>query len=128
MTQKHPDYPKSRAEAFHNLVAEDEGRAGGMVEKYRRFVVGERGLGFLFLYEILTLAGDFQGRQGFAARRVCYRPLLGSQGRGTIFGRNLTLRHPKRLHWVRTSCWMTTWFSTRKVRKTTVSFLKTTFL
>jgi acetyltransferase-like isoleucine patch superfamily enzyme len=97
MTQKHPDYPKSRAEAFHNLVAEDEGRAGGMVEKYRRFVVGERGLGFLFLYEILTLVGGLPGAAGFAARRVCYRPLLGSQGRGTIFGRNLTLRHPKKI-------------------------------
>ncbi|OGW60768.1 MAG: hypothetical protein A2V83_02440 [Nitrospirae bacterium RBG_16_64_22] len=97
MTQNRPEYPKSRAEAFHNLVAQGEGQPGGMVEKYKAFVIGSSGLGFLVLYEFLTAVGGLPGALGFAARKVCYRPLLGRQGRGVIIGRNVTLRHPKKI-------------------------------
>ena len=58
------------------------------------------------------------GTAGFAARRVCYRPLPRLPGAGTIFGRNLALRHPKRLHWVPNVVLDDQpWFSTRRFGK-----------
>ncbi len=90
-------YPGSNAEAYQKLVSDQPEIRGGMVEKYQRFVVGSSGLGFLFLYELLMAVGGLPGALGFAARKLCYRPLLGSQGRGVIIGRNVTLRHPKKI-------------------------------
>jgi len=67
--------------------------------KYRRLTVGERGFLFLVYYELITmLLGGFPGALGHLLRRLLYRPLLGSMGRGVVIGRQVTLRHPHKIH------------------------------
>jgi acetyltransferase-like isoleucine patch superfamily enzyme len=38
------------------------------------------------------------GALGLALRKVCYRWLLGSCGRNVVFGQNVVLRHPHKIH------------------------------
>ena len=54
--------------------------------KYADLVVGRRGLGPLLKYELLAL------------RKLMYPWLLGSCGPGVIFGQNVVLRHPHKIH------------------------------
>lgn len=65
--------------------------------KYQDLFVGSRSLWRLFLYETLLLASGAPGAAGFALRKLCFRPLLGRVGRGTVFGRNVVLRHPHKI-------------------------------
>lgn len=65
--------------------------------KYRDIFVGRRGLGALLKYEFLTLLSGIPGAVGYALRKVLYRTLLGEVGRGVVFGRHLTFRHPHKI-------------------------------
>ena len=65
--------------------------------KYQDLFVGSRSLWRLFLYDTLLLASGAPGAAGFALRKLCFRPLLAGLGRGTIFGRNVVLRHPHKI-------------------------------
>jgi acetyltransferase-like isoleucine patch superfamily enzyme len=67
--------------------------------KYSELVVGKPGLGALLRYELLCgLLGALPGALGLWLRGRLYRRLLGSVGRNVLFGRNLTLRHPHKIH------------------------------
>ena len=68
-------------------------------QKYVELVVGRRGLGALLKYElVVTLAQGFPGAAGLALRKALYPTLLGSCGRGVVFGQGVVLRHPHKIH------------------------------
>ena len=67
--------------------------------KYAELVIGRSGLGALFQYElVVTLAQARAGALGLALRKALYPLLLGSCGRNVVFGQNVVLRHPHKIH------------------------------
>ena len=68
-------------------------------EKYAALVVGRPGLAPLLEYElIVTLTQSLAGALGLAMRKIFYPFLLGSCGRNVVFGQNVVLRHPHKIH------------------------------
>jgi len=68
-------------------------------EKYAALVVGKPDLGSLLKYElIVTLTQGCPGALGLALRKTLYPSLLGSCGRNVVFGQNVVLRHPHKIH------------------------------
>lgn len=68
-------------------------------EKYAALVIGRPGLGALVKYElIVTFAQPCAGALGLALRKALYPLLLGSCGRNVVFGQNVVLRHPHKIH------------------------------
>src|SRR5262245_8109866 len=68
-------------------------------QKYVELVVGRPGLGALIAYEVVTLAAQpVPGALGLALRKALYPALLGSCGRNVVFGQNVVLRHPHKIH------------------------------
>jgi acetyltransferase-like isoleucine patch superfamily enzyme len=67
--------------------------------KYTSLVVGRPGLAALLRYElIVTFAQSWPGALGLAIRKALYPRLLGSCGRNVVFGQNVVLRHPHKIH------------------------------
>ena len=72
---------------------------GGARAKYAALVIGRPGLGALLKYEAVVLSTQWiPGALGLALRKVCYHWLLGSCGRNVVFGQNVALRHPHKIH------------------------------
>jgi acetyltransferase-like isoleucine patch superfamily enzyme len=72
---------------------------GSSRDKYARLVVGRPGLAALFKYElVVTLAQSRAGALGLVMRKQLYPWLLGSCGRNVVFGQNVVLRHPHKIH------------------------------
>jgi len=68
-------------------------------EKYAQLVVGRSGWGALIKHELITLASQgVPGALGLALRQRLYPALLGSCGRGVVFGQNVVMRHPGKIH------------------------------
>ncbi|PYR17191.1 MAG: hypothetical protein DMF95_34100 [Acidobacteria bacterium] len=89
-----PDVP-SIAKAQEQLF--DSGRSASA--KYAALVVGRPGLGSLLKYElIMTTAQPRAGALGLVLRKRLYPLLLGSCGRNVVFGQNVVLRHPHKIH------------------------------
>ena len=75
----------------------DENRSNG--DKYRELFVGKPGLGALLAYEAaMILASWVPGALGLVLRSRMYPWILGSVGRNVVFGVNVTLRHPHKIH------------------------------
>src|SRR5580765_5071667 len=75
----------------------EPGRSSGA--KYAALIVGQPGFGPLLKYEfVVTLAQARAGAIGLALRKALYPWLLGSCGRNVIFGQNVVLRHPHKIH------------------------------
>ncbi len=71
---------------------------GSKVERYMDLVVGRRGWAALLAYETIVLfTGGIRGALGLALRSWLYPLLLGSCGRGVVFGANVSLRHPHKI-------------------------------
>jgi acetyltransferase-like isoleucine patch superfamily enzyme len=67
--------------------------------KYAALVIGRTGWGALLKHElIVSLAQARAGALGLALRKVTYPWLLGSCGRNVVFGQNVVLRHPHKIH------------------------------
>jgi acetyltransferase-like isoleucine patch superfamily enzyme len=92
-------------------VTSSEGPAGGKAqdalfaagtssrEKYASLVIGRPGWTALLKYElIVTLTQGCPGALGLALRKALYPMLLGSCGRNVVFGQNVVLRHPHKIH------------------------------
>jgi acetyltransferase-like isoleucine patch superfamily enzyme len=74
-------------------------QSGGARAKYSALIVGKPGLGALLKYElVLLIAQPVPGALGLALRKVMYPWLLGSCGRNVVFGQNVVLRHPHKIH------------------------------
>jgi acetyltransferase-like isoleucine patch superfamily enzyme len=68
-------------------------------QKYAALIVGRPGVGSLIAYElIVTFTQGVPGALGLALRKSFYPMLLGSCGRNVVFGQNVTLRHPHKIH------------------------------
>jgi acetyltransferase-like isoleucine patch superfamily enzyme len=67
--------------------------------KYSTLVVGRPGLAALLKHElVVTIAQARPGAFGLAVRKLLYPMLLGSCGRNVVFGQNVVLRHPHKIH------------------------------
>lgn len=67
--------------------------------KYATLIVGKTGWDALIKYELIVLLSQcVPGALGLALRRNLYPLLLGSCGRNVIFGHNVVLRHPHKIH------------------------------
>jgi acetyltransferase-like isoleucine patch superfamily enzyme len=68
------------------------------LRKYQDLVVGSRSLGRFVLYELVMLASSWvPGALGLLLRKLLYPLLLGSCGRGVVFGQGVVLRHPAKI-------------------------------
>jgi acetyltransferase-like isoleucine patch superfamily enzyme len=67
--------------------------------KYAALVVGRPGLAALLKYELVVMIAQARaGAFGLAVRKSLYPLLLGSCGRQVVFGQNVVLRHPHKIH------------------------------
>lgn len=70
----------------------------GAVKKYKEMFVGEVSFLYFLKYEsIVTLFSSTPGALGFALRKIFFRKLFARIGRNVVFGRNMTIRHPKKI-------------------------------
>jgi acetyltransferase-like isoleucine patch superfamily enzyme len=91
MSMPSPDIPKAQEQLF--------GQGTSARQKYAKLVVGRPGLASLLLYEIVvTFTQSVPGALGLALRKALYPALLGSCGRNVVFGQNVVLRHPHKIH------------------------------
>ena len=68
-------------------------------DNYASLVVGRSGLGALLQYElVVALAQARAGALGLVLRKQLYPWLLGGCGRNVVFGQNVVLRHPHKIH------------------------------
>ena len=68
-------------------------------EKYAALVIGKPDLLSLIEYElVITLSQACPGALGLALRKTLFPLLLGSCGRNVVFGQNVVLRHPHKIH------------------------------
>jgi acetyltransferase-like isoleucine patch superfamily enzyme len=75
------------------------GQPGGSRAKYGALIIGRPGWGALLKYEfVVLLAQSVPGALGLALRKAAYPWLLGSCGRNVVFGQNVVLRHPHKIH------------------------------
>ncbi len=80
------------------LQAHLTSRKTSAFDRYRQTVVGDRGWGFLFLYELVMLVSlSVPGALGAALRTLLFPLIFESVGRGVYFGRNLCIRHPHKI-------------------------------
>ncbi len=86
-----PEIPKAQDQLF--------GGSGSARQKYASLVVGRPGWAALLKHElIVALAQARPGALGCVLRKVLYRRLLGRCGRNVLFGQNVVLRHPHKIH------------------------------
>jgi len=87
-----------RGELGRKPVAIQQAMAARPLRAYQDLVVGSRGLGRLLLYELVVLTSSWvPGALGLLLRRLLYPLLLGSVGRGVVFGHGVVLRHPHKV-------------------------------
>jgi len=68
-------------------------------QKYADLVVGQPGLAALLRYELtITCAQPYPGALGLWLRKLLYPLVLGSCGVNVVFGQNVALRHPHKIH------------------------------
>lgn len=66
--------------------------------KYAGLFIGKKGLFSFLKYEIVIfLFSRIPGALGLTLRKKFFPLLLGKVGRGVVFGRNITLRHPHKI-------------------------------
>ena len=79
-------------------IQEAMARGASPLRKYQDLVVGGRGLGRLVLHEAVMLASSWvPGGLGLLLRKLLYPLLLGSVGKGVVFGQGVVLRHPHKV-------------------------------
>src|SRR6266498_2952343 len=67
--------------------------------KYSALVVGRPGGAGLLKHELIVMLSQSQaGAFGLLLRKALYPLLLGSCGRNVVFGQNVVLRHPRKIH------------------------------
>jgi acetyltransferase-like isoleucine patch superfamily enzyme len=68
-------------------------------QKYAALIVGKPGWDALIKHEAVVLLSQcVPGALGLALRKALYPLLLGSCGRNVVFGQNVVLRHPHKIH------------------------------
>ncbi len=86
--------PDFRASTQKELLSREK----SLFSKYSSLFVGQSGFGKLLRFELVNLFFSWvPGALGLWARKTFYPPLFRSVGRGVVFGRNVTLRHPHKI-------------------------------
>jgi acetyltransferase-like isoleucine patch superfamily enzyme len=87
-----------RALSSRPLVAELGDAGESAYTRYRRIFVGQATLSAFVRYELLTgLLGTMPGAAGYFLRQKLYRSLFKRLGRGSVIGRDVTLRAPNHI-------------------------------
>ena len=74
-------------------------RGSSSREKYAALIVGRPGWAALLQYELIVMISQScPGALGLTLRKALYPALLGSCGRNVVFGQNVSLRHPHKIH------------------------------
>lgn len=81
-------------EKTHNAITEQ----GFALARYQKVIVGSNSFIRLLYYEWCQLVGSFPGALGLVLRQIFWPRLFGSCGKGVLFGANVVLRHPSRIH------------------------------
>lgn len=70
----------------------------GAVAKYRELFLGKVSFFYFIKYElIITMFSWVPGALGFVLRKIFFPRLFKNIGKGVVFGRNMTIRHPKKI-------------------------------
>lgn len=68
------------------------------LRRYKDLVIGKNSNLLFLKFEILMLlTNSLSGSLGLFLRKFAYRHLLASVGKGVAFGRNISIRHPKKI-------------------------------
>lgn len=88
------DGDREQGPGLHTNLFANESNFG----KYRRIVFGDQNwFKWIYFEFVVLIFGLIPGALGLLARKYLFRPLFKQVGRGVIFGRNLTLRHPHKI-------------------------------
>lgn len=83
---------------YETLRDKLEGGKRSPLRTYADLTIGDKGMGHLFIYELLTsTVGLIPGALGFLLRRKLYPFLLKRCGRALILGRSVTVRHASKM-------------------------------
>lgn len=86
------------SEITFKVQDEVAGRKTTSMQKYQDMVIGSRAIWTLVRYELIVLfVSSIPGALGLLLRSRLYPLLLGGCGKGVVFGRNVTLRHPHKI-------------------------------
>lgn len=88
MTVTQPDQNTYKQKLMKDLNDQNQ----SALRKYQLFFVGSTGLGQTIQYELITALGSMPGAAGYLLRKLFYPRLLRQTGRGTVFGRHVSLR------------------------------------
>ncbi len=70
----------------------------GAITKYKELFLGDVSAFYFIKFELITtLFSWVPGALGFAFRKILYPGLFKKVGRGVVFGRNMTVRHPRKI-------------------------------
>ncbi len=85
-----PDYKLKTQKLVNN--------GNSLLARYQDLVVGHRSFGGLLYYEWCMMLSHLSGALGLFLRKVFWPRLFGSCGRDVFFGRDIIIRHPKRIY------------------------------
>ena len=89
---------ETREEAKTDLQMQLTDKKQSALKKYQMMTIGKKGLWRLMKYEIIiTCFSWVPGAMGFLLRKIFYPKLFARVGRGSVFGRNITIRHPHKI-------------------------------
>ncbi len=71
---------------------------GSPLKKYQEVMVGSNSIPSLLYFEWCMLLAPIPGALGMLLRKVFWPSLFGSCCKGCMFGANIVLRHPNRIH------------------------------
>ncbi|MFP4352142.1 MAG: acyltransferase [Puniceicoccaceae bacterium] len=82
----------------YKVQSEIAGSGDSSLRRYQDLVVGSRRWRDLFLYEFVQLFASWvPGAAGLLLRKKLYPLLLGGCGPGVVFGKDVVLRHPRKI-------------------------------
>jgi acetyltransferase-like isoleucine patch superfamily enzyme len=89
---------KSESDQATSVHFELQDKGTSSFQKYKNLTIGKKGFFSLIKYEfIILMSSHFPGAFGYWLRSRFYRSLLKKTGKGVIWGRSITLRHPHKI-------------------------------
>jgi acetyltransferase-like isoleucine patch superfamily enzyme len=90
-----PKNDKSEKTQLQSLLTDTKQTA---LQKYQDITIGSDRISELLKYELLiTFIGALPGALGLVLRKQLYKSLFGQVGGNVIFGKSITIRHPKKI-------------------------------
>lgn len=84
--------------SYRKVHAQITDESTSAMRRYQDITLGKHSLTKMIGYELTMLvAGGVPGALGLWLRKTLYPRLLNQVGRGTVFGRHVTLRHPHKI-------------------------------